>query len=69
LTIILTLDTRYLNRPGAELRTNADQATTSAPRRILASRREHKTCVAHQYSIVKDHWLRQKPRLSTLVGF
>jgi hypothetical protein len=51
LTIILTLDTRTVRH---KIRAGTAQTTTSAPRRILAARREHKTCVAHQYSIVKE---------------
>src|SRR5438477_5302325 len=54
------------------------QFTTSAPRRIFSSRRVHHaaavgdviaTCVAHQYSIVKElDFVFQKPRLSTTMG-
>jgi len=53
LTIILTLNTH--------------KRLLSAPHRILAARCEQKTCVAHQYSIVKDHpeKLRNQPPFSS----
>ena len=54
LTIMLTISTIFWNRSDADLRANAARHLLSAPHRILAARCEQKTCVAHQYSIVKD---------------